>query len=212
MSDQDVSDVMTALGKVLSAYEMRREYRTAPASAGTGVHSTARSQDSGAGENGNRNVPWVRLRPADRQDCKLLFDWVNLPEVRAASFSSDPITFSTHETWYERKLADSGCRIFIALDDNGKEAGVIRFEREDDEAIVSITVAPTHRGRGYASAMITAACRHAGLPGIRRFVAEIKDGHEISERAFARAQFRVFQHFKKQGAAAIRMELPVTKA
>src|SRR5262245_48930634 len=92
-----------------------------------------------------RMNPYVRLRHACPTDCPLLFEWVNLPEVRAASFYSDPIPFPMHEAWFQRKLADAACRIFIALDSEDRPAGVIRFEPEGDDSIVSITVAPTHR-------------------------------------------------------------------
>jgi perosamine synthetase len=218
MSDQDIADVITAIGKVINAYELRPGGGREPASTGVLPRSGPPSQDdiqslgdNGVKENGNMRTPRVRLRPADRHDSRLLFGWVNLPEVRAASFSSDPIPFSEHQAWYERKLADCTCRIFIALDEKGGEVGVVRFEREGDDAIVSVTVAPTHRGQGYAPIMITAACCQANLPGIKRFVAEIKDGHKASEHAFARARFKLFQHIEKQGTAAIQMELPVVK-
>jgi RimJ/RimL family protein N-acetyltransferase len=152
----------------------------------------------------------VRLRPAGAGDSDVLFGWVNLPEVRAASFDSAPVPRATHEAWFARKLADAACRIWIALDDEARPAGVIRFEVTGGEAVVSITVAPSHRGRGLAAALIEAGCRDAAaLPGVAVFVAEIKTGHEPSRRAFLRAGFAQAGTLQKGGVTAWRMERPV---
>ena len=70
----------------------------------------------------------IHLRPANYKDCEFLWEWVNDPEVRKASFSSETIPWETHKTWFTKKLANPDCYIYIAIDENEKPVGQIRFD------------------------------------------------------------------------------------
>ena len=100
--------------------------------------------------------PAVTLRPASAEDCRMLWEWANDPATREASFDTAPIALPVHEAWLAQKLAAPECDIFIALDSDSHPVGVIRFELKGADAVVSITVAPPHRGKGYASRIIRA--------------------------------------------------------
>lgn len=92
----------------------------------------------------------LHLRPANDQDCQLLWEWVNDPEVRKASFSSEIIPWETHKTWFLNKLENPNSFIFIAIDEHENPVGQIRFDlREDNNAEIDISIAPTERGQGY---------------------------------------------------------------
>ena len=58
----------------------------------------------------------LQLRPACLDDGRLLFDWVNDPAVRASAFDEVPIDWETHERWFQRRLADPGTTIYLAVD------------------------------------------------------------------------------------------------
>lgn len=116
----------------------------------------------------------MRHRPATRDDAALLFAWANDPETRRQSFTTEPIAWETHVAWLERRLADSLILIF----ENPEPVGVVRIQ----DGVISITVAPEHRGKGYATPMI----REAAQPGT---IAEVKPDNVASLRAFAAAGF-----------------------
>lgn len=155
------------------------------------------------------SAPKLSLRAAAAGDARLLFDWLNEPAVREASFSTSPVPWEDHEHWYARKLASADCAIFIASDVDGTPAGVIRFEVDGHDAVVSLTVEPGHRGRGVAAELIRRGCeRFQERGGLKRFVAEIKSHHAASRKAFANAGFVLAEAFEKGGAAAVRMTRP----
>ena len=69
----------------------------------------------------------LSLREATKEDCTLLFRWVNDPEVRRSSLSSEPIDWEEHVAWLTKKLADPSCHIFIASNTAGDPVGQVRF-------------------------------------------------------------------------------------
>jgi len=127
--------------------------------------------------------------------------------VREASFRTAVIPFESHQAWFKDKLSLDRCEIFIAVDGGGSPAGVLRFElTPEDDAVISITVEPGHRGKGYAAAMIKKGCKAlAARRHIRGFIAEIKDSHEVSKKSFARAGFKHAENYTKEGVAAVKM-------
>src|SRR5690242_15556566 len=95
------------------------------------------------------------LRRASEADCRLIWEWNNDPEVRAASFSTEPISWTTHERWYEAKCRDPNCFFYIAMNRTGNPIGDIRYDVAEYDAVVSVAVAQAMRGKGYGFALIT---------------------------------------------------------
>ncbi len=54
-------------------------------------------------------------------------------------------------------MADKDCAIFIGLDAGGIPVGQVHFEGELETATVDVSVAPSHRGKGYASRLLRLA-------------------------------------------------------
>ncbi len=133
----------------------------------------------------------LRLRRAGKEDCQLIWEWANDPEARAVSFSPDPIPWESHMRWYAGKADDPNCFFYVAANGSGDPLGQIRFERTGREAIVSVSLAPSARGKGMGSALI--------VRGAEQFLAEsnadlvrafIKMDNLASARAFEKADFK----------------------
>ncbi|RMG69686.1 MAG: GNAT family N-acetyltransferase, partial [Chloroflexi bacterium] len=91
----------------------------------------------------------IRLREIREEDCRLLWEWTNDPEVRAASFDSEPIPWVTHANWFTKKLQDPNSYIFVAIDRQDTPIGQVRFDRNDEDAVISINIAPNKKGLGF---------------------------------------------------------------
>ena len=151
----------------------------------------------------------LTLREAVASDARLLFDWVNDPVVRAQSFTQTMIPWEDHQRWFARKLADTRCLLWIALDARGRPVGQVRFDLGDDaSAIISIAIAPECRGQGYGATAIALACealraRRAALT----VIAYIRRDNVASQRAFSRAGFSAPVSLDYQGQPAVRQSL-----
>lgn len=94
------------------------------------------------------------IRPANLEDCELLFRWVNDPEVRKASFTSKNIEWLEHSNWFLNKINNPASFILI-FEVNNVPVGQIRFDRDDsNEMLLSYLVGKEHRGQSYSYHLI----------------------------------------------------------
>jgi RimJ/RimL family protein N-acetyltransferase len=150
----------------------------------------------------------IGIRRAGLDDGELLFRWACDPVVRAASFSGAAIAWEDHVRWLQGKLADSGCALFVGTTGAGEPFGTVRFDREASAAVVSTTVDPAWRDRGYGAALIRAACRaYFASPSADTVEAYVKDDNEPSRRAFLAAGFDEAGRCQRSGAPARRLVL-----
>jgi UDP-2,4-diacetamido-2,4,6-trideoxy-beta-L-altropyranose hydrolase len=133
----------------------------------------------------------LRLRRVRAEDVRLLWEWVNDPEVRVASFSPAPIPWETHVTWFEEKFHEKGSILFIAEREDGTPLGQIRFDRlQDGEWEVDVSVAKSTRRRGMASQIIRLGVRMLMREyGNGRVHAFVKSQNVASLKSFERADF-----------------------
>lgn len=123
----------------------------------------------------------MHLRNAQPQDAELLRVWRNDPLTRESSRSMREFSSEEFSTWLTARLTDPLHAVYIAEVD-GQAVGTIRSELHPDEGYceLSYTVAPEHRGNGYATAMAQLLVK--ALPPGTRVECEIKKGNQASER------------------------------
>ncbi|MFC5290683.1 GNAT family N-acetyltransferase [Actinokineospora guangxiensis] len=130
-------------------------------------------------------VAGITLRRATPADSDLLLTWRNDPTTRRWSLTQDPVPVEDHRRWLAKALTD---RVLLVAEERGTPVGTVRFDpRAPGEAEVSITLAPTARGRSLARPVLEAA--HDELPGVR-FLALIHRDNHVSRRLFAAAGYR----------------------
>jgi UDP-2,4-diacetamido-2,4,6-trideoxy-beta-L-altropyranose hydrolase len=149
----------------------------------------------------------MRLRRACIEDSRLLWEWVNDPDVRAASFSSAPIPWESHVAWFAGKLGQDRGLIFIAEDEDATPSGQIRFDaRPDGEWEVDISVAKKERGKGLASELVRLGVRAIREEGRGvRIHALVKPANNRSLKAFERAKFKPIGIEHVRGNTAIHL-------
>ncbi|MEQ9370524.1 MAG: UDP-2,4-diacetamido-2,4,6-trideoxy-beta-L-altropyranose hydrolase [Coleofasciculus chthonoplastes F3-SA18-01] len=147
----------------------------------------------------------LRLRPLRQEDCKLLWEWANDPEVRTSAFLSDSIPWQKHIEWFTHKFPDRNCHIFIALDHQDTPIGQVRFDAKNDEQVeIDVSIEQGKRRSGYGSLLIDMAVKtlfcHTSIKVIHAF---IKPDNEASIRAFEKAQFQRLDLEKVKGNLAL---------
>ena len=115
------------------------------------------------------------LRPATLEDARILFEWRNDPQVRAASHNQSEISFEDHLTWLEGSLANPDRKLYIAEED-GVSVGTVRSDWVENAYTLSWTVGPEARGRGVGKRMVSLLVKQIREP-IR---AEVKVGNLAS--------------------------------
>jgi len=134
----------------------------------------------------------LRLRPVREEEGRLLWEWANDPEVRAASFSTGPISWDEHARWFAGKLHNPTCHMLLALDPQDRPVGQVRFDMsKDGEAEIGVSIDKSKRGLGYGSYLIDLAVEEIFRTTSARAVhAFIKPGNKSSLRAFEKAKFK----------------------
>jgi deoxyribonuclease-4 len=133
----------------------------------------------------------IRIRTATNDDCEFLFDLRNHPIVREASFNAEEISFSHHQDWFQKKINDPNTTIYIGLDESNEKIGMVRIQKENDSAIVSIAILPALHNRGYGTSILQYACSLflSSEENINEIIAEIKSTNVTSLKMFSRAGF-----------------------
>ena len=140
----------------------------------------------------------ISMRSATAADESLLLRWANDPQVRANSFSPDPIAPVDHRCWFQKGLIDTNRLLLIATAADGCPIGQIRFDRQlasvhNDfrEAAIDLSVDRCARGHGLAAELVRlglqAMEQHWG-PAVEA-VAEVLNSNTASNACFARAGF-----------------------
>jgi UDP-2,4-diacetamido-2,4,6-trideoxy-beta-L-altropyranose hydrolase len=150
----------------------------------------------------------LRLRPAKHEDCRIIWEWANEPATRAASFSSTDIPWEQHQRWFDEKLHDPRCIFFVAEDPDQTPLGQVRFELQEREAVISVSLAKQYHGLGYGPTIIREAVRQvlADRP-VERINAYIRPENIASCRAFAKVGFLPHQRTEVRGSPAVHLVL-----
>lgn len=127
----------------------------------------------------------IRIRPATAQDAPMLFKWRNSEKVRRVSRDQEVIPLEAHIEWVTRTLARHDRHLTIGELD-GVPMGVVRFDVNDEEAEVSIYLAPDETRSGLGSDLLVAAERWlvAEVAGLRQFRAEVLGDNTSSLHMF----------------------------
>src|SRR3989344_6362215 len=130
----------------------------------------------------------LRIRPSNKDDARLLFDWRNDKDTRAMSGDTAPLVWERHLEWFTKVLSGGfpGRSIFIVENADERPVGMVRSdEREDGLTEVSYAVAPEWRGKGLGKRMVL---QFAGekLAG-KKLAARIKKGVNPASEAIARS-------------------------
>lgn len=147
----------------------------------------------------------LTYRPLKSSDSALIFSWANDPLTRNNSFHQEAITQEAHEEWFKKKLSDPDATVeLFFLGEN--PAGMVRIESVKKEYVVSLNVAPDHRGQGLGAQMLRLALVRffSGRPE-EALQAYIKKENEASKKVFSAAGFIFAEELKVAGQAAVRM-------
>lgn len=134
----------------------------------------------------------IYLRPVTMADADFLYRCRTDPLTRAMSLTDGPPNRDAHLKWLTLALRRDTAAVLYLAELGGVAVGTCRLDpQENGQALVSLTVAPEHRGKGYAATILLALVEEAKRQGYRALRAEIKTENAPSLRAFLAAGFRL---------------------
>jgi len=137
-----------------------------------------------------KSIPHITLRRATEADCENLYHWRNDEETRRYAFNSEPIDFATHQRWFTQSL-NNPQRILLIGEEQQQPVGVLRYDLQKEQAIVSMYLVPQQRGRGYGAELLKRGndwLRENCLE-IKQVTAEVLEKNQISAHIFKKAGF-----------------------
>ncbi len=93
----------------------------------------------------------MELRRINESDKLIILEWRNDPRVYKYALNPHPVRLEDHENWFAKVLKNEKCFFYMGLVD-GKKIGTVRYDigELENEAEVSISIAPDFWGQGYA--------------------------------------------------------------
>jgi len=146
----------------------------------------------------------IRVRESKLKDMYAVLNISNEIDIRRNSFNSKKIRLNEHKSWYSNKLNDKNCVFLVAEIDNNI-IGQIRFEVNEDEAVISISIAKDFRGFGIGAVIIKKALSilKANKKNVVCVKAYVKKNNINSRKFFENNDFRYFRETKIKGHIAI---------
>jgi UDP-2,4-diacetamido-2,4,6-trideoxy-beta-L-altropyranose hydrolase len=142
----------------------------------------------------------IVIRQASVNDAKELFEWRNHPTIRAVSRNMGLIDWDLHCSWIETVLADKNRELLIGY--KGKDPiGVVRFDKTEDTAEVSIYLVPDAgvRGNGRNLLLKAESWLLAHRPDVKQVRAEVLENNVVSQRLFLASGYRLEKiHYLKE--------------
>ena len=145
----------------------------------------------------------ARIRPATETD---------IPALVALEQNFPPEDRFSVRTW--RRLLRGQSLAYVAVSDDEICGAAVYLYRTGTKVarLYSLTVAPSHRGQGIASALLAAGEADAWARGCDRVRLEVRQSNATAIRLYERHEFRVMAQipsYYPDGETAARMEKPI---
>ncbi|KNH23279.1 pseudaminic acid biosynthesis protein PseG [Pseudomonas syringae] len=132
----------------------------------------------------------LQVRQATQDDAQLLFDGRNAEAVRRWSLDSHVIDWQRHQAWVAASLSNPRRLLLIAEADDGP-VGVLRYDRDDAWAEVSIYLFDGRFGLGWGRALLARgeAFVTTHWPQLEAVTAQVLPANQASLKVFREAGF-----------------------
>ena len=132
------------------------------------------------------------IRKANENDSRDIFEWRNDELTRQMSHTSNVVEWDGHSKWFASSLANQNRLLLICEDEGTKEkVAIVRFDVEDERAVISINLSPFMRGKRTAKDCLNDAIKFFknAHPNVGFIDAEIKSVNVASQRSFVGVGF-----------------------
>jgi L-amino acid N-acyltransferase YncA len=135
----------------------------------------------------------IKIRPADLNDCKSLFDWRSDELSKTMFFNGSSPSIEEHEVWFKNSLCNVDRALYVG-ELGYKKLGVCRFDFMESEMLaeVSINMNPSMRGCGLGKKFLFESIECYLEKNKYNLLAKVKPNNLTSLNVFKSAGFESF--------------------
>lgn len=116
------------------------------------------------------------LRPPTREECQMVREWRNAPDVLPMLRTKEPLTVEQQDAFYDDVVCNPKSEHeYFALEQCGQfigMGGLTHLDRTFGEAEISLILGPEFRGKGFGSLAVDALLEQARTFGLSAVVGE----------------------------------------
>lgn len=101
------------------------------------------------------------FREIHERDCLKIFEIANDDDVRNNSFNSEKIDLEDHKNWFKNILQENSTKFFV-LEYDGDIIGQLRFDFEEIDPVISISLNKKYRGLGLSKYLLSRGMEYLG--------------------------------------------------
>jgi len=132
----------------------------------------------------------ISIREASLSDAEILFQLSNDVSVRENSINKNKIEWANHINWLKEKIESDNYFIYLFFD-NDNFIGQVKFEIEDKEVVISISIVNEYRGKKLAAPMLQKGIESIfnSTKNVKKIIAYIKPENQFSIKSFNKVGF-----------------------
>ena len=140
----------------------------------------------------------LKARLANLDDSKDIFSWRHDIHTQKMSLQKKIFSIKEHENWFLQQINDKNILILILETHKNDKVGVVRFNTNNNIALISINISPPMRGKRLAKKCIELSIKYFEriYPSIKTVQAQILPINIPSIISFEKAGF-IFKKTKK---------------
>jgi len=134
----------------------------------------------------------ITLRKSDSTDIKFLWELRCQPEVFKYLRTPEPVEWESHVKWAKNVLAGDTNKELSIIERDGERVGQIRFDYEEEQAEVGISLKEEFWGQGIGSSALELAIKQAQKnEKLTTLLAEVHINNLGSQRLFKKFGFEL---------------------
>ena len=135
----------------------------------------------------------ISARFASRSDSTNIYEWRNDPLTRRMSKNKKLIEWSNHVNWFNKSFVSNDIKLIICELGYRDKIAFIKFQINNEVALVSMNLNPIHRGQGLAKYCLIDSIDlfKKSCVNIKLLIAEIKGENIASQKTFKSVGFKL---------------------
>lgn len=134
------------------------------------------------------SISQLNIRKAKLEDCDIFWFWANDQVVRKNSYNAEKISINEHLDWYNKKINDRNCNLFIAECPFGP-IGQVRFDKINGRFRIDYSVSKQFRGVGIGPVLLNKSFSLIECPRPFFVFGEVKKDNYSSIKVFQKLGF-----------------------